>query len=97
MDNFKRKQVLSESMGKIVRIGGRGTSRRVTEKDSDNWSGEGFREISRKRKEASKDAYVSVGRGTKKVKFGDIADTRTSSTKGRYVSSGRGTGRRKIQ
>lgn len=84
-------------MGKIVRVGGRGTSRRVTEKGADNWSGESFREVARKRKEASKDAYISVGRGTKKVKFGDIADTRSTSTKGRFVSSGRGTGRRKIQ
>lgn len=84
-------------MGKVVRVGARGTSRRVVEKSSDNWSGDSFREESRKRKEAAKDTYVSVGRGTKKVKFGDIADTRSTSTKGRYVSSGRGTGRRKIQ
>ena len=84
-------------MGKVVRIGGRGTSRRIADKAADNWAGERFREESRKRKEAAKDTYVTVGRGTKKVKFGDIADTRTTSAKGRYVSSGRGTRRRKIQ
>lgn len=84
-------------MGKVVRVGGRGTSRRVTEKSADNWTGDDFREMSKSRKEASKDVYVSVGRGTKKVKFGDIADTRKTSAKGRYVSSGRGTGRRKIE
>ena len=84
-------------MARVVRIGARGTSRRVVEKGSDNWAGDSFREEERKRKEAASGTYVTVGRGTKKVKFGDIADTRKASAKGRYVSSGRGTGRRKIQ
>ena len=84
-------------MGKVVRVGARGTSRKIVEKSADNWSGESFREESKKRKEAAKGVYVSVGRGTKKVKFGDIANTRITTTKGRYVSSGRGTGRRKIE
>ena len=52
----------------------------------------------KERKDKAKDVYVSVGRGTSKIKMGDIADTAgRSSGKGRYVSTGRGTGRRKIQ
>ncbi len=83
-------------MGKVVRIGGRGTSRRVAEKSPDNWSGDSFRDVARQRKESAKDAYVTVGRGTKKVKFGDLTESRSVSAKGRYVVSGRGTGRRKV-
>ena len=85
-------------MGKVVRVGGRGTSRRVTEKESDNWTGESYREVQKKRKEASKDRYISMGRGTKKVKFSDIAETSgRPSGKGMWVSSGRGTKRRKVK
>ena len=84
-------------MGKVVRVGGRGTSRRVSDKESDNWTGDAYKELSKQRKEAGKDYYISVGRGTKKIKLGDIADTTgRPSGKGRWVSSGRGTGRRRI-
>ena len=86
------------NMGKVVRVGGRGTSRRVSEKEADNWTGEAYKEQQKKRKEAAKDVYVSMGRGTKKIKLGDIADTTGRPTgKGRYVSTGRGTGRRKVE
>jgi hypothetical protein len=81
---------------KITRIGGRGTTRRVTEKEKDNWVGPAFKERQQMQKEASKDKYISVGRGTTKIKFGDIVDTPTTSTKGMWISSGRGTGRRKL-
>jgi hypothetical protein len=85
-------------MGKVVRVGGRGTSRRVSEKESDNWTGDSYKELQKKRKEASKDVFVSVGRGTKKIKLGDIAETTgRPSGKGRWVSTGRGTGRRKVE
>ena len=85
-------------MGKVVRVGGRGTSRRVTEKDADNWTGDAYRDVQAKRKEASKNRYISMGRGTKKVKFSDIAETSgRPSGKGMWVSSGRGTGRRKLK
>ena len=85
-------------MGKVVRVGGRGTSRRVSDKESDNWTGDSYKELQKQRKEAAKDVYVSMGRGTKKIKLGDIADTTGRPTgKGRYVSTGRGTGRRKIE
>ena len=85
-------------MGKVVRVGGRGTSRRVSEKGADNWTGEAYKAEQKKRKDAAKDVYVSMGRGTKKIKLGDIAETSGRPTgKGRWVSMGRGTGRRKIE
>ena len=85
-------------MGKVVRVGGRGTSRRVSEKSDDNWTGGAFKKVQEDRKAAAKDVYVSIGRGTKKIKFGDIAETKGRPTgKGRYVMTGRGTGRRKIE
>ena len=81
----------------IVRVGGRGTSRRVEEKKDDNWSGGAFKKVQEARKEASKDKYIHTGRGTGKIKFGDIKSTPTTDTKGLWVSSGRGTGRRKLK
>ena len=85
-------------MGKVVRVGGRGTSRRVADKGDDNWTGDKYKELQKKRKEASKDVFISMGRGTKKIKLGDIAETTgRPSGKGRWVSMGRGTGRRKIE
>jgi hypothetical protein len=85
-------------MGKVVRIGGRGTSRRVTEKEQDNWTGEAYRERQKKAKEAAKNKFVSMGRGTKRVKFGDIAETSgRPSGKGMWITGGRGTRRRKLE
>ena len=84
-------------MGKVVRVGGRGTSRRIAEKGPDNWTGDAYRDVQAKRKEASKDRYISMGRGTKRVKFGDIAETSgRPSGKGMWISGGRGTKRRKL-
>ncbi len=84
-------------MGKVVRVGGRGTSRRVTEKQADNWSGAAYREFQAKKKAAAGDRYVSMGRGTKRVKFSDIATTPgRNEGKGMWVSSGRGTKRRRV-
>lgn len=85
-------------MGKVVRVGSRGTSRRISEKEADNWTGKDYADLQKKRKDAAKDVFVSMGRGTKKIKLGDIAETTGRPTgKGRWVSSGRGTGRRKIE
>jgi len=83
-------------MVKIRVRSGRGT--RIIEVDSNpaNWTGEEFKKFQASRQEAAKDKYVSVGRGTGKIKFGDIKSTPTKSTKGMWVSSGRGTGRRKL-
>jgi hypothetical protein len=85
-------------MGKVVRVGGIGTSRKIIEKPEDKWTGEQYREYQKKKKEAAKDVYISMGRGTKKIKLGDIAETKGRPTgKGRWVTMGRGTGRRKIE
>ncbi|KAG2473175.1 MAG: hypothetical protein NPMRTHETA2_1430002 [Nitrosopumilales archaeon] len=85
-------------MGKVVRVGSRGTSRRVVEKQADDWTGTAYRDLQKKRKEVAGDRYISMGRGTSRIKFSDIAETsgRTSG-KGMWVSTGRGTGRRKIK
>ncbi len=84
-------------MGKVVRVGGRGTSRRVVDKQADNWSGAAFKEYQDKKKAAAGDRYISMGRGTRRVKFSDIAETSgRSDGKGMWVSSGRGTKRRKL-
>jgi len=49
-------------------------------------------------KEANKDVYVTVGRGTRKIKLGDIADTKgTPSGKGHWVRTNRGTSRRWVE
>lgn len=81
----------------IIRIGERGTSKRIAEKEEDNWTGAPFQKYSKEKKEAAKDKYIITGRGTTKIKFGDIQETTKTSTKGLWVSSGRGTGRRKMQ
>jgi len=84
-------------MGKVTRVGGRGTSRRVTDKEADNWTGEAYRDLQKARKEASKDIYITMGRGTKKVKFSDIAETKGTSagtSKGHWIRINRGTSRR---
>lgn len=80
-------------------IGGRGTSRRpVKELRKTPVSGEAYKEYQRKIKAAAKDTYVTVGRGTKTIRFGDLKEGQgTQSAKGRYVSAGRGTRRRKIE
>ncbi len=80
----------------VVRVGGRGTSRRVEEKKEDNWAGAAFKKHQETKKEASKDKYITVGRGTGKIKFSDIKSTELKSTKGVWVSTGRGTGKRKL-
>ena len=74
---------------------GRGT--RIIEVDDKDatWAGNDFKKLQEKRKEASKDKYITVGRGTGKIKFGDIQSTPIKSTKGMWVSSGRGTSRKR--
>lgn len=79
-----------------VRVSSRGTSRRISEKEEDNWAGAPFQKFQKEKKEAAKDSYITVGRGTTKIKFGDIPDTASTSSKGMWVSTGRGTGRRKL-
>ena len=81
-----------------VSVGGRGTSRRIVKNDDENWAGSAFKAFQEKRKEESKNSYVTVGRGTSKIKFGDIkTTTKATPGKGMWVSSGRGTGKRFIK
>jgi len=83
-------------MAKVRIRAGRGKGFIWVDSDTSKWSGEEFKKIEIIRKEASKDKYISTGRGTGKIKFGDLQNTKTISTKGKWVSSGRGTGRRKL-
>ena len=82
---------------KIKVRSGRGTRIIEVDEDASKWSGEDFKKIQAARQAASKDKYVSVGRGTGKIRFGDIAQTKSTDTKGMWVSSGRGTGKRKLE
>lgn len=86
-------------MAKTVRVGGRGTSRRVTEEDEDsNWAGEKFKEYQKKRRDAMSGSYITTGRGTTKIKFDDMPETKgRPSGKGMWVRTGRGTGKRKLE
>jgi hypothetical protein len=85
-------------MGKIVKVGGRGTTRREIESEEEmKWSGEKFREYQKEMKEKAKNEFVVSGRGTGKRKLGETPETTKPSSKGHYVSSGRGTGRRKLE
>lgn len=83
-------------MAKIKIRSGRGTRIIEVDDNATKWAGKEFKQIQEKRKEASKDKYVSVGRGTGKIKFSDIQSTPIKSTKGMWISSGRGTGKRKL-
>lgn len=81
-------------------VGGRGTSRRSVKdlrKEKDNWAGEKYKEHQKDVKNKAGDAYVTVGRGTKKIKLSEIKESKAPSAKGHYVSMGRGTGRRKVE
>ena len=82
-------------MAKIRVRSGRGTKVIEVDDDASKWSGAEFKKIQEVRKEASKDKYISTGRGTGKIKFGDIPKTETKSSKGMTRSTGRGTGSRK--
>jgi len=83
-------------MGKITKIGGRGTSKREVDSEEENWSGDKFKEYQKKLKEKAGNEYVMSGRGTGKRKLKDTPETTKPSSKGHYVSMGRGTGRRKL-
>ncbi|MCV0391902.1 MAG: hypothetical protein K5790_01265 [Nitrosopumilus sp.] len=83
-------------MAKIRVRNARGTGYIEVDSEDGKWQGEEFKKEQDARKAASKDKYITVGRGTSKIKFGDIQSTPTKSTKGLWVSSGRGTGKRKL-
>ena len=82
---------------KYVHVGSRGTSRRIAKKSDENWTGSAFSNLVEKRKNESSNRFISVGRGTSKIKFGDIATTSgRPSGKGMWVRTGRGTGKRLV-
>ena len=84
-------------MVKIRIRGGRGKGFIWVDSDASKWSGNEFKKIQAARQEAAKGKYISTGRGTGKIKFGDIPTTKATDTKGMWVSSGRGTGKRKLK
>ena len=83
-------------MAKIRVRSGRGTKIIEVDDNASKWAGPEFKKIQEARKEASKNKYISVGRGTGTIKFGAIPTTTSKSTKGMWVSSGRGTKKRKL-
>ncbi len=74
----------------------RGTKRFRPKRDM-TFSGEKFKKLQEEKKKALGDAYITMGKVTRRVKTSDIKETKTASAKGRYVSTGRGTGRRKVE
>jgi len=83
-------------MAKIKVRSGRGTRIIEVDDNAQKWQGEEFKKAQAARKKALENKYIITGRGTGKIKFGDIKPTVTPSTKGMWVSSGRGTGKRKL-
>ncbi|HJJ22842.1 MAG TPA: hypothetical protein OQH54_03895 [Nitrosopumilus sp.] len=84
-------------MAKIRVRSGRGTKIIEVDTDAAKWTGEDFKKIQAARKAASKDKFISTGRGTGRIKFGDNPEPKARpDTKGMWVSSGRGTNKRKL-
>ena len=83
-------------MAKIKVRSGRGTRIIEVDDNAQKWQGEEFKKAQAARKKALENKYIITGRGTGKIKFGDIKSTVTPSTKGMWVSSGRGTGKRRL-
>ena len=84
-------------MVKIKVRSGRGTRIIEVDDNAQKWQGEEFKKAQAARKKALENKYIITGRGTGKIKFGDIKSTVTPSTKGMWVSSGRGTGKRQLK
>ena len=84
-------------MAKIKVRSGRGTRIIEVDDNAQKWQGEEFKKAQAARKKALENKYIITGRGTGKIKFGDIKSTVTTSTKGMWVSSGRGTGKRQLK
>ncbi len=84
-------------MAKIKVRSGRGTRIIEVDDNAQKWQGEEFKKAQEARKKALENKYIITGRGTGKIKFGDIKSTVTPSTKGMWVSFGRGTGKRQLK
>jgi hypothetical protein len=84
-------------MAKIKVRSGRGTRIIEVDDNAQKWQGEEFKKAQAARKKALENKYIITGRGTGKIRFGDIKTTASISTKGMWVSSGRGTGKRQLK
>ncbi len=84
-------------MAKIKIRSGRGTRIIEVDDNAQKWQGEEFKKAQAARKKALENKYIITGRGTGKIRFGDIKTTASISTKGMWVSSGRGTGKRQLK
>lgn len=84
-------------MVKIKVRSGRGTRIIEVDDNAQKWQGEEFKKAQAARKKALENKYIITGRGTGKIRFGDIKTTASISTKGMWVSSGRGTGKRQLK
>jgi len=84
-------------MVKIRVRSGRGTRIIEVDDDATKWSGDQFKEFQAAAKEGAKDKYISVGRGTGKIKFSDLPDPKKRPEYKGTITSGRGTGKRKTK
>jgi len=84
-------------MVKIRVRSGRGTRIIEVDDDATKWTGDQFKQFQATSKEAAKDKYISVGRGTGKIKFSDLPDPKKRPEYKGTITSGRGTGKRKTK
>jgi len=62
-----------------------------------NWTGKDFKKwVINQLKKVSDDEWISVNRGTKRVKAKDIKKKKGNKQKPKYVNTGRGTSRKKL-
>lgn len=77
---------------KIKKVTARGTGTKKVEVDEQKWAGEKYREIQKQRKEAAKNRFVHMGRGTGSKRLGDLPDPKPRpSIEGITRVVGRGT------
>jgi len=82
-------------MGKVTRVGGRGTKRRKTDTGKkSSFAGDSYREYQESKRKAAGNRTVTTGRGTGRRKL-SAAPKRSSTAKGGTRVTGRGTGKRK--
>ncbi len=84
-------------MVKIRVRSGRGTRIIEVDDDATKWTGDQFKQFQAASKEGAKDKYISVGRGTGKIKFSDLPDPKKRPEYKGTITSGRGTGKRKTK
>ena len=81
-------------MGKVTRVGGRGTKRRKTDTGKkSSFAGDSYRDYQEAKRKAAGKRTISTGRGTGRRRL--TAAPKKASAKGRTRVTGRGTGTRK--